>query len=140
MIDIESLIVDKVYRAVKVAYPNANVVSEYVASANTFPTIAVYEDDNYTHRPTQDGALEDHAVNVSYVVSIFANDSTKKATAKAIASVVDEVMLNNLFTRVLRMAVPNVDRTIYRIEMRYEAVVAAPVEQDGETIYQMYRR
>lgn len=141
MIDIENLIVNKVYNAVHATYPNARVESTHIEAASAFPTVCVVEDDNYTHRATQDGSLEDHAVNVMYSISVFTNDSKRKATAKAIASIVDEVMLDNLFTRTTMMSVPNIDRTIYRIEMRYEAVVAAPVDDgDGNLTFQMYRR
>lgn len=140
MIDIENMIVDKVYNAVHAAYPNARVVSMYTENSTVFPLVSIYESDNYSHRATQDGEAKDHAVNVAYTVSVFTNDPLKKSTAKAIADVVDGVMIENLFTRTMRMQVPNLDRTIYRIELRYEAVVGEPKVINGETIYQMYRR
>lgn len=142
MISIENMMVDKVNNAVaslKATYPKLKVVSDYVAASETFPLISVVEADNYSHVETQDTALEDHAANVMIEINIFANDKKKKSTAKKIASVVDECMLGNLFTRMFMGQVPNIDRTIYRITMRYRAVVA-PVEKDGDTIYQMYRK
>ena len=99
MISIENLMVDKVNTAVaplKTAYPNLRVVSDYIETSETFPLISIVESDNYTHLPTQDAALEDHAVNVAFEINIFANDKTKKSTAKKIAAVVDAEMLNNL--------------------------------------------
>ena len=140
MIDIENLIVDKVNCAVKRCFPEAKVESMFIEQPKTFPFVSVMESDNYTHRPTQDGSLEDHAVNVMYTVSIYANDAQKKTTAKRIADIVDDVMLTNLFTRTMRMQVPNLDRSIYRIELRYTAVVAAPKSDGVVTVYQMYRR
>ena len=97
------------------------------------------ESDNYTHLETQDASLTDHAANVAFEVNIFANDEKKKTTAKAIAAVVDAEMLSNLFTRTFMGQTPNVDETIYRITMRYTAVVW-PVVNGSNTTYQMYRR
>lgn len=141
MITIENLIVDKVNNAVsslKTTYPKLRVVSDYIETSETFPLISVVESDNYTHLATQDAALVDHAVNVSFEINIFANDKKKKSTAKAIAAVVDAEMLNNLFTRIFMGQTPNVDRTVFRITMRYTAVVW-PVVNGNNTTYQMYR-
>ena len=139
MIDIENLIVDKVNTAcasLKTQYPKLRVESDYIPTSASFPVVTVVESNNTTHLETQDADLEDHAVNVTYEINVYANDADKKATAKRIASVVDAEMLNNLFTRTFMGNTPNMDRTIYRITMRYTAVVEAPV--DGN--YQMYRR
>ena len=142
MIDIENLIVDKVNTALatlKQTYPKLKVISEYVETMAEFPLVSVVEEDNYTHLGTQDSALVDHAVNVMYSVNIYTHGKNKKSVAKAIANVVDAEMLNNLFTRTYMGVTPNVDRTVYRITMRYTAVVAAPVTEGTTTTYQMYR-
>lgn len=141
MISIENLMVDKINTALaslKTTYPKLRVVSDYIETSETFPLVSVVESDNYTHLATQDAALEDHAANVSFEINVFANDKKKKSTAKAIASAVDAEMLNNLFTRTFMGQVPNVDRTIFRITMRYTAVVA-PIVNGNNTTYQMYR-
>lgn len=143
MIDIENLIVDKVNTAVApllTKYPKLKVVSEYVEMATEFPLVSVVQTDNYTHLRSQDASLQEHEANVAFDVNVFTTGKNKKATAKLIANAVDEEMQNNLFTRVYSSQIPNVDRTVYRIVMRYTAVVAAPVA-DGDTItFQMYRR
>lgn len=141
MISIENLIIDKVNKGLaplKADYPKLRVVSDYIETSETFPLVSVVESDNYTHLPTQDAALVDHAVNVAYEVNIFANDKKKKTTAKKVASAVDEIMLENLFTRTFMGNTPNMDRSIYRITMRYTAVVAAPPKEGVP--YQMYRK
>ena len=142
MVDIENLIVDKVNTALttlKQTYPNLKVVSEYVETMAKFPLVSVVQDDNYTHLGTQDAELKDHASNVVFTVNVYANDKYKKSTAKKIAAAVDTEMLNNLFTRTYMGQIPNVDRTIYRITMRYRAVVAEGVKVGNFTTYQMYR-
>ena len=143
MIDIENLIVSKVNTALatlKQTYPNLKVVSEYVETMAKFPLVSVVQEDNYTHLATQDADLKDHAVHVMFSVNVYANDKNKKATAKKIASAVDTEMLNNLFTRTYMGQTPNVDRTVYRITMRYTAVVAEGVSSGNTTTYQMYRK
>ena len=141
MITIENFIVDKVNTAIaslKTTYPNIKVVSDYIETSETFPLVSVVESDNYTHLAMQDAALVDHAANVSFEINIFANDKKKKSTAKNIAAVVDATMLSNLFTRTFMGQTPNVDRTIFRITMRYTAVVW-PVVNGNSITYQMYR-
>ena len=141
MISIENLMVDKVNTAVaslKATYPKLKVVSDYVYTSETFPVISVVESENYTHLATQDAALEDHAANVAFEINIFANDSKKKSTAKKVAAAVDKCMLENLFTRTFMGQTPNVDETVFRITMRYTAVVW-PVVNGNNTTYQMYR-
>ncbi len=142
MIDIESLIITKVNTALTPlmqSYPKLKVVSDYVEMNEEFPLVTVVQSDNFTHLGTQDAELKDHAVNVSFEINVYANDSKKKSTAKAIAAVVDAEMLNNLFTRTFMGQTPNVDRTIYRITMRYRAVVASPIIDGSNKTYQMYR-
>ena len=143
MIDIENLIVDKVNTALttlKQTYTSLKVVSEYVETMADFPLVSVVQDDNYTHLQTQDADLVDHAVNVAFSVNVYTHGKNKKAIAKKIASAVDKEMLNNLFTRTFMGQTPNVDRTVYRITMRYTAVVAEGVISGNNTTYQMYRR
>lgn len=142
MIDIENLIVDKVNTALtplKQTYKKLKVANDYIEASATFPLVTIVESDNYTHLNTQDAELTDHAVNVAYEVNVYANDPKKKSTAKAIAASVDAEMINNLFTRTFMAKTPNVDRTIYRITMRYTAVVAEPVIDGEDITYQMYR-
>lgn len=142
MIDIENLIVNKVNTAVatlKTTYPKLRVVSDYIETMETFPLISIVQSDNYTHLETQDAALVDHAANVAFEINVYANDKYRKSTAKKVAAAVDAEMLNNLFTRTFMGQTPNVDRTVYRITMRYTAVVW-PVVDGNNITYQMYRK
>lgn len=143
MIDIENLIVDKVNTAVSsllTTYPKMKVVSEYVEKAEEFPLVSVVQTDNYTHRESQDDSLTEHEVNVTFDVNVFTAGTGKKAAAKLIANTIDDEMQRNLFTRIYFSQIPNVDRTVYRIVMRYTAVVAEGVTVGNNTTYQMYRR
>ena len=141
MIDIESMVVDSVYNAVKTQYPKCDVISEYNDTPSQFPCVQIVEADNYTYRRTQDNDLTEHHASVMYEVNVFSNKKTgKKTEAKAIAEIVDSTMQGMKFTRTLKQPIPNKDKTIYRIVARYEAVVGAGVEINKNTVYQMYRK
>lgn len=141
MTDIENLVCDRVFRAVNAAYPNAVCYSEYVEIPAAFPCVTVYEADNRTYRPSDDEQLADHQVHVMYECNVYSDKQNgKKAEAKAIADIVDSTMQSIKFTRNMRSQIPNQDRTIYRVTMRFEAVVGEPiVDANGTTTLQMYR-
>lgn len=141
MIDIENLVVNKVFQAVNTAYPNAVCYSEYVEVPAGFPCVTLYEADNRSYRPSDDEQLSDHQVHVMYECNVYSDKTDgKKAEAKQIADIVDNAMQSMKFTRTMRSQIPNVDRTIYRVTMRFEAVVGEPiVTENGTTTLQMYR-
>ncbi len=141
MIDIESIVFDTVYKAVKSKFPKAEVKSVYVESAAEFPCVCVVEDDNRTFQKTLDGSLNEHHAELLYTVTVYSNKKNgKKEEARAIAKVVDEAMQGMKFTRIMLNQIPNIDQRIYRIVGRYRAIVSEGLKQsDGKTIYQIYR-
>lgn len=141
MIDIESIVFDTVYKAVKSKFPKAEVKSVYVESAAEFPCVCVVEDDNRTFQKTLDGSLNEHHADLLYTVTVYSNKKNgKKEEARAIAKVIDEAMQGMKFTRIMLNQIPNIDQRIYRIVGRYRAIVSEGLKQsDGKTIYQIYR-
>ena len=141
MIDIESIVFDTVYKAVKSKFPKAEVKSVYVESAAEFPCVCVVEDDNRTFQKTLDGSLNEHHAELLYTVTVYSNKKNgKKEEARAIAKVIDEAMQGMKFTRIMLNQIPNIDQRIYRIVGRYKAIVSEGLKQsDGKTIYQIYR-
>ena len=141
MIDIESIVFDTVYKAVKSKFPKAEVKSVYVESAAEFPCVCVVEDDNRTFQKTLDGSLNEHHAELLYTVTVYSNKKNgKKEEARAIAKVIDEAMQDMKFTRIMLNQIPNIDQRIYRIVGRYKAIVSEGLKQsDGKTIYQIYR-
>lgn len=141
MIDIENLVADRVFRAVNTAFRNAVCYSEYVEIPAAFPCVTLYEADNRSYRPSDDEQLSDHQVHVMYEINVYSDKTDgKKAEAKQIADIVDNAMQSMKFSRTMRSQIPNVDRSIYRVTMRFEAVVGEPiVNDDGTTTLQMYR-
>lgn len=142
MIDIENMIFDAVSKAVKAKYPIAQVFGEYVESPARFPCVTIVEDSNITYRKTQDETLPEHHATLMYSVNCYSDKAgAKKAQCKEIADIVDRTMQDLKFTRTMAMQTPSVDRTIYRITARYTAVVAAGyTNEDGNTVYQLYRK
>lgn len=140
MISIENFVVNSISEAVTpllTDYPTLKVGSMYVDLPTEMPYISVEEIDNYTYRETHVDLQEEHAV-VTFDVNVWANDPTLKTTAKRIVDVVDTAMQSLKFTRITSGVFPNIDRTIYRYTMRYEAIVQKGKEDGDTIIYQMY--
>ena len=140
MIDIENIVIDTVSAALeslKTEYPKLNVQSMYVDAPSEFPCISVVEVNNSTYRPSHTELLEEHSL-ITYDVNVYANDPLLKQTAKRIADIADEAMQKLKFTKTMSGQTPNIDRSIYRYTMRYEAIVQRGVDKDGVITYQMY--
>lgn len=132
MIDIENKVYNDVAKAIRDSFsnfPRLSCYGEYVETPASFPCVTLVEDDNSRVTSTDDSTQKEHYARVTYTCNIYANDDNKKSTAKAIANVVDEIMANLNFTRTIFSQVPNIDRTIYRIVLKYTAIV-----DEGRTV------
>ena len=141
MIDIENKVIDTVFAAVRATYPNAQCYGEYVAVPSAFPCVCLYEASNTTYRRSLDTDLNEHQAIVLYECNVYSDKANgKKAEARAIANIVDTAMQGMKFTRTFMQPLPNLDRTIYRITLRWEAIAGEPITTDGtNTTIQMYR-
>lgn len=145
MIDIENKVINDVFSAVRSAYSGASCYGEYVATPASFPCVTLYEADNRTYRRSQDTDLQEHQAHLMYECNVYSDKATgKKAEARAIAKLVDTTMQNMKFTRTFFQPLPNLDQTIFRITMRWEAIAGEPVittttGNETTTTYQMYR-
>lgn len=142
MIDVENLVIDTISKALKAStYSNTLLVSDYTDSPSSFPCVSVIEMDNYTYRKTQDDDLKEHHTNVMYEVNVYSNKTSgSKSEAKKIMEVVDTAFQNIKFTRTVKQAIPNRDKSIYRIVARYEAVIGEYQTIGQNKVYQVYRR
>lgn len=125
MIDVENQVVTMLANAIHEDYPDAFVTGEYVPAPAKFPCVSIEEKDNAVWRRTRDNInMENHAL-VSYEINVYSNKTKgKKSQAKAIAALIDDLMLALGFDRAMMTTIPNMsDATIYRITMRYRAVV-----------------
>ena len=141
MIDIESKVFDTVNTALATYDPTIKVYGEAVEKSAVFPAVTICETDNYGYRRSETEASTENHVVVIYEVNVYSNlQNGAKLQAKNIMAVADSSMRSMGFRRLLRRRVANMDRTIYRMYARYEAVVSAPVVSGKNTVYKISRR
>ena len=141
MIDIESAVFDTVYDAVIAEFPGARVDAGYVEKSATFPAVSVIETNSVPIRSTNTDDNAENYTRLYYEVNIYSDkQDTAKSEARAIAKVVDDAMQGMKFYRTMMHQLPNQDRTIFRLYMRYEVVVGIKTDLSGNDVYQFYRR
>ena len=141
MIDIESAVFDTVYDAVIAEFPGARVDAGYVEKSATFPAVSVIETNSVPIRSTNTDDNAENYTRLYYEVNIYSDkQDTAKSEARAIAKVVDDAMQGMKFYRTMMHQLPNQDRTIFRLYMRYEVVVGIKTDLSGKEVYQFYRR
>lgn len=121
MIDCEAKVFQACADAFRAAYPNGFIAGEYVAQPPKFPAVSVVEMDNNVDERALDNGNIENAVNVMYQVDVYSNRNTgKKAQAKAIIALIDNVLAQYRFVRTFCNPVQNFnDATIYRMTARY---------------------
>lgn len=143
MIDIENKVVDTIFNAVKAndAYPNADVTTGYDEKTATFPCVVVEEVDNAPVRRMDTDDCAENYTRLSYEVSVYTdNANSAKTVGKDILQIVDNALQGLKFRRIRKNKPLNINRTIFRQYARYEVIVGKPIEVNGNTVYQMYRR
>ena len=141
MIDIENKVFNDIAVPLREQFKGIYVVGEFIDLPNSFPCVTLVEEDNFTYTGSQDTSLQENHANIVYTVNIYSNKAKgKKTEAKAIADVIDNLMQDMKFTRTFRSQIPNTDRTIYRIIMRYSAIVSKGKTDGDSTVYQVYRK
>lgn len=135
MIDVENIIFTRLARALRTQFSGISVYGEFVEAPASFPCVTIVEADNKVYERTRDLSGVEHHAQVMYEINVYSNKANgKKSEAKSISNMIDGMMTDMLFTRTFRGQTPNIDRTIYRITLRYQGVVREAVEKDG-TIY-----
>lgn len=133
MIDVESLVFTPIAQAVRAQFTGANVTGEYVREPPKFPHVSLVESDNYISIRHRDNSKTEKYATVMYEVNVYSNKTGgKKTEARAILSLIDEMMCALNFTRIAMTPVPNLENsTIYRLTARYRA------ETDGTNFYRI---
>lgn len=143
MIDIENTVFNAVATELRTSHPGIAVYGEYVAEPASFPCVNMWESNNSVAMQHEDTSALDDYVNVTYTVQVYTNTPTKKLDAKNIAEEIDTIMTTFRFRRNLLSQVPNIDRTIYRIELRYSGIVKRTdfqATESGDTLFQVFTR
>lgn len=139
MIDIENIIFTKLAQPLRESYSGISVYGEFVEVPASFPCVTIVEADNKVYEPTRDLSGVEHHALVMYEINVYSNKvNVKKSEAKEISNMIDDLMTDMLFTRTFRGQTPNIDRTIYRITLRYQGVVREAVEKDGVKYHVMH--
>jgi hypothetical protein len=139
LIDIENIVFTRLATEIRTAYPDTSVYGEYVEVPATFPSVSIVEADNRVVERTRDLDGVEHYAQLMYEINIYTNDASgKKTKAKAIAELIDGIMSEMLFTRTFRGQTPNVDRSIYRISLRYEAIVSEAIDHGNKIVHIMH--
>lgn len=126
MIDIENYIVNSISTSSSLnSIQGVFVKSEYVKNVSQFPCVLITEKSNTVYTKTSDETIENHA-RLMYQIDIFSNlEAGRKAQCKQIAEIVDTIMSNMGFTRIMLEPIDNIeDATIFRMVARYEAIAS----------------
>ena len=125
MIDFEDNIVDYLTDGLEKKYKNINVTSELSSNEeSTFPTVLVYEMDNYVYTPTLDSSLQENDARVVYQVEVYTKaKSTSKIKAKKILNDVDSLLGAIGFVRTIKTQIDTGYTDMTRLVARYQAII-----------------
>ena len=140
MVDVNSLVFTTLYNQINHTFQGVDVKDEYIDESSTFPVVTITEDSNTDYQKTMVHSWAPHA-KLMYSINIYTNSKTKKTDARKLLNCIDNTMHGMKFIKTFCRPTPNVDRTIYRITARYEAVVEEPkITAKGDRIFQVYRQ
>lgn len=151
MIDVESLVFDTVFNAVKAVYPDTEITKGFVEETATYPCVVIRETNNVpVNRMATDECSENYS-RLTYQVDVYSvKTGTAQTECRELLKLVDSIMTNpelpnGMKFRRIHMNEPlNISRTTFRQYARYSVIVDKGVttEEEGETttIFQMYRR
>lgn len=141
MIDIENLVKTKLIDGLAVTYPSANVTNAFVEEAAIFPCVTVRQKGNVPYRRMNTADSAENYSTITFEVAVFStkmDESQDECTE--ILKLADDIMQENGFRRTYMSEGFNINRTITRRYCRYEAIIRQPIEIDGDTVYEVYRR
>ena len=106
-------------------YKNINVTSELSSNEeSTFPTVLVYEMDNYVYTPTLDSSLQENDARVVYQVEVYTKaKSVSKIKAKKILNDVDSLLGAIGFIRTVKTQIDTGYTDMTRLVARYQAII-----------------
>lgn len=120
MIDIENKVYTVVRTAVKAFNSDIDLSGTYSDVPPSFPHVSIEETDNAVLVSQSSNTDREYAANLTYTVNIYTNTATAKNDAKAIAAVVNDAFVDMGFARSMKQEMPNIDRTIYRLILRFQ--------------------
>lgn len=149
MIDIENLVFDKVYTALSILHPEANISAGYDEHIAIFPSVVVRQTNNQPYRDSATDECSENHARITFEIEVYSDKKdTGRSECKDILKDADEIMQSMKFRRIHLNRPLNVDRTLWRQYARYEVICDKGTQVtrivDGkevvDTVYHMYRR
>ena len=135
MIDIEN----KVYTILKTALGNnVDTSSMYVESPTSFPHVSIMQEDSVTYLPTRDNTCNENHALITFGINIYTEGN--KAAAKSLLGIIDDTMIGMDFERDMVTEIPNEQRGIYRIFVRYLGLISKAIDINGTPTCFIFRR
>lgn len=124
MIDYENQIFTMIRDAIIVEYPTCKIEGILNLNPPDFPCVYIEEISNTSLDSTITSTNNENHASISYEINVWsAKAAGRKAEAKAILSIADNVLVQYNFSRITRNLVQIDDGTKYRIVARYSAVI-----------------
>lgn len=118
-------IFNEIYTAIKGVLPaNVKMSSVYTNSPSEYPFVSVEEINNSTYRPTIDGLKNENYAEIDFEFNIITKGEQKKSLGTDLLVLIDTKMNDLGFVRVTKNNFQNTNETIYRIIVRYTAIVS----------------
>lgn len=124
MIDIESDVFTRVKRDALKAFPKLSMKGEEIRVPSEFPCASLEEIDNLSYDKTVDSYSNENHAEVTFELAVWSNKTSgKKSECKKIFALIDGLMLDMGFTRIMKKPQPIEDSSVYRLIGRYRGVV-----------------
>ena len=118
-------IFNEVYTQVKNVLPtNVKTSSVYTNSPSEYPFISIEEINTATHRASIDGLKNENFADIDYELNIYTHGEGKKSQGDSLLALVDDKLNELGFVRTTKNHFQNANETIYRIIVRYTAIVS----------------
>lgn len=124
MLEVENKVITLIRQWLESKLPDENISisSDLDNIPSSFPHVSIVEGDNANYQATIDTESNEKYVESMIDINIYTDDQTgRKAHAKQIANVIDEVMIKKGFNRIAKTQIPSDD--LYRLNIRYQGVV-----------------
>ena len=118
-------IFNEVYTIIKSVLPtNVKMSSVYTNSPSEYPFVSVEEINNATVRQSIDGCKNENFAELDYEINIYTKGDSKKSLGNSLLVAIDDKLNELGFIRTTKNSFQDTNETIYRIIVRYTAIVS----------------
>ena len=132
MINVENKVFSPIYTALTMQFSGIYVTSEPASVPSKNLAACIMQTDNYSSVGKQDNTLKEKFATVVFQVDVYSNQQTgKKSKCYEVMNVIDEMLFEMNFMRIMTNPVPMEDSGYYKLTARYRA------ETDGINFYRI---